>query len=84
MTDTRARTGVTVEYMPTPNGVARACARFREAAIANTVQIADDVFVDFAADGQPVGIELLHPHLVFDGPPRGVSFELVDVDGQLD
>lgn len=81
MTDTRARTGVSVEYMPTPNGVGRAYVRFREAAIASTVEVADDVFMDFAADGQPVGIELLRPHVVFDGPPRGVSFELVDVDG---
>jgi uncharacterized protein YuzE len=62
-----------VEYTPTPNGAGRAYVRFRDAAIASTIEIADDVFVDLAADGQPVGIELLRPHVVFDGVPRGAS-----------
>jgi uncharacterized protein YuzE len=40
-----------VEYTPTPNGAGRAYVRFRDAAIASTIEIADDVFVDLAADG---------------------------------
>ena len=38
--------------------------------------------LDLAADGQPFGIELLRPLVVFDGPPHGVSLELVDSDAE--
>ena len=71
--DTHTVAGVSVEYTPTPNGAGRAYVRFRDATIANTIEVADDVFVDLAADGQPVGIELLRPHIAFDGVPRGAS-----------
>ena len=35
------------------------------------------MLMDLAADGRPVGFELLHASEILGGPPQGVTFELL-------
>jgi uncharacterized protein YuzE len=45
--------------------------------VASTEEIAPGVLMDLAADGRPVGFEVLDASEVLDGRPQGVTFELV-------
>jgi uncharacterized protein YuzE len=65
---------VKLEYDPE---VDAAYVRLRGEAIATTEEIAPGVLMDLAADGRPVGFEVLNASEVLDGRPRGVTFELV-------
>jgi len=63
-----------LEYDPE---VDAAYLRLRNAAVASTEEIAPGVMMDLAADGRPVGFEVLDASEVLDGRPQGVTFELV-------
>jgi uncharacterized protein YuzE len=60
-----------LEYDPE---VDAAYLRLRGAAVASTEEIAPGVHMDVAADGRPVGFEILDASEVLDGPPQGVTF----------
>jgi Protein of unknown function (DUF2283) len=45
--------------------------------VASTEEIAAGVLMDLAADGRPVGFELLHASEILGGPPPDVAFELL-------
>lgn len=51
--------------------------RLRVAAVANTEEIAPGVMMDLAADGRPVGFEVLDASELLGGQPQGVEFELL-------
>jgi uncharacterized protein YuzE len=51
--------------------------RLRAAGVASTQEITPGVLMDLAADGRPVGFELLHASEFLRGPPQGVTFELL-------
>lgn len=59
-----------------PDGRA-AYIRLRDAPVVETAEVAPDVLMDLAADGQPVGFEFLDPATAFGGTPRGVEFILL-------
>ena len=63
-----------LEYDPE---IDAAYVRLRGAAVATTDEIAPGVMMDLAADGRPVGFEILDASEVLDGRPQGVTFELV-------
>ncbi len=63
-----------LEYDPEADA---AYVRLRSAAVASTEEIAPGVLMDLAADGRPVGFELLDASEVLDGQPQGVEFELL-------
>ena len=63
-----------LEYDPEADA---AYLRLRAAAVASTEEIAPGVLMDLASDGRPVGFELLHASEILDGPPQGVTFELL-------
>ena len=63
-----------LEYDPE---IDAAYVRLRSAAVAKTDEIAPGVMMDLAADGRPVGFEILDASEVLDGRPQGVTFELV-------
>ena len=49
----------------------------QDQASVETQEIAPGVLIDFADDGRPIGIEILHASEVFGGPPSGVEFALL-------
>jgi uncharacterized protein YuzE len=51
--------------------------RLRVATVASTEEIAPGVLMDLAADGRPVGFELLHPSETLGRSAQGVTFELL-------
>jgi uncharacterized protein YuzE len=63
-----------LEYDPE---VDAAYLRLRHAAVTSTEEIAPGVLMDLAADGRPVGFELLSASEILDGPPQSVSVELL-------
>ena len=63
-----------LEYDP---DVDAAYVRLRSTAVAPTEEIAPDVLMDLAADGRPVGFEVLDASEVLEGRPQGVTFELI-------
>jgi len=68
-----------VSYTPTSDRVGVAYIRFREPGpegVAETLEIAPEVYMDVDAEGRPLGIELLAPKLILGGEPRGVTFRV--------
>ena len=51
--------------------------RLRNAKVTGSDEIAPGVVMDVAADGRPVGFELLDASEILDGRPQGVTFELL-------
>lgn len=52
--------------------------RLRQRSIDRTEEVSPGVLIDFADDGQPIGIELLDASTALDGPPHGIEFVLLD------
>jgi uncharacterized protein YuzE len=65
---------VRLEYDPDANA---ADLRLRHAVVTGTREVAPGVLLDLAADGRPVGFELLDASEILDGRPDGVTFEFV-------